>query len=124
MNRNIILTTILGLMLMASAALAQSAAPSGGKTLGTVVNGNTTTDFEAARLSDSDTNRLKAWNTFAAANPSVASELGRNPSLVSNDDYVNKHVDLAKLFSDNPGLRDAMVANPGNYVVPTSKPAE
>src|SRR5579863_701205 len=115
MNRNIVLTTIIGLMLMASAALAQSAPPSGEKTLGTVVNGNTTTVFESARLSDLDKNRLKAWSNFAAANPSVASELGRNPSLVSKDDYVNKHADLAKLFSDNPDLRDAMIANPGNY---------
>jgi len=124
MNRNIILTTILALMLIAPAAFPQTAAPSGGKTLGTVVNGNTTTDFNAARLSGLDTNRLKAWNNFAAANPSVASELGHNPSLVSKDDYVNKHADLAKLFSDNPGLRDAMIANPGNYDVPASKPAE
>jgi hypothetical protein len=124
MNRNIILTTILGLMLMASAALAQSTAQSAGKTLGTVVNGNTTTDFQAAHVSDLDINRLKAWSNFAAANPPVARELGHSPSLISNDNFVNKHADLAKLFSENPGLRDAMIADPANYVVPTSKPAE
>jgi hypothetical protein len=124
MIRNAISMAILGLILVAPAARAQSASPANGKVLGTVVKGNTTIDFEAARPSDLDLNRLTAWSNFAAANPSVAHALGRNPSLISDDGYVNKHADLAKLFSDNPGLRDAMIADPGNFVVPRAKASD
>lgn len=87
--------------------------------LGTVVNGNTTIEFEAANESDLDVKQLQTWSDFAASHPKIASALASNPRLISNDGYVNKHAELAKLFADNPGLRDSMDENPGNYVVPT-----
>lgn len=124
MTRKIILTSILGTILLAATASAQTPSPANGEVLGTVVRGNTTTEFQAAGKSGLEIGRLKAWNEFAVANPSVVSDFGRNPSLISSDEYVNKNGGLSKLFADNPGLRDSMIANPGNYVVPTSKASQ
>ena len=107
-------------LITAGDALAQDNSGAGRKVLGTVVNGNTTIEFEAANRTDLENQQLQAWGGFAASHPNIASALGRNPSLISNDGYVNKHAELAKLFADNPGLRDSMEANPGNYVVPVN----
>ncbi|HWN56969.1 MAG TPA: hypothetical protein VNO74_02650, partial [Methylomirabilota bacterium] len=59
----------------ATTALAQD------KTLGTVVNGNTTTVFKAAGPGGLDSAKLKTWNDFAAQHPKVASDLAQKPEL-------------------------------------------
>ncbi|HUA34822.1 MAG TPA: hypothetical protein VMA09_14535 [Candidatus Binataceae bacterium] len=120
MRHKVLAAVIAFTVLMAAHAFAQTDSDAGRKVLGTVVNGNTTIEFEAANRSDLDNQQLRAWGDFAAAHAKIASALGSNPSLISNDGYVNKHADLAKLFTDNPGLRDAMAANPGNFVVPVN----
>ncbi len=117
MTWKMLLAAIVAFVFLAPAAMAQDSAD-GGRVLGTVVRGNTTTYFMAANQSDLDMQRLQAWSAFASQHPGIAHALGHSPSLISNDGYVNKHPELAKLFSDNPGLRDSMIANPGNYVVP------
>jgi hypothetical protein len=117
MTWKVFLAAVAAVVFLAPAAMAQDSATDG-KVLGTVVNGNTTTYFMAANQSDLDMQRLHAWSDFASQHPGIARSVGHSPSLLSNDGYVNKHAELARLFSDNPGLRDAMIANPGNYVVP------
>jgi hypothetical protein len=116
MTWKMFLAAVAAFVFLAPAAMAQEAAD--GKLLGTVTSGNTTTYFMAASRSDLDNQQLQAWGEFASQHPGIAHALGHSPALLSNDGYVNKHPELAKLFSDNPGLRDAMIANPGNYVVP------
>ena len=49
------------------AALAAPAFAQEGRTLGTVVNGNTTIEFKAADSSDIDMQKLQTWSTFASA---------------------------------------------------------
>lgn len=56
-----------------------------GKTLGTVVNGNTTTVFKAADSRDIDTHKLKMWNEFASTHPKVASQLANKPALITDE---------------------------------------
>jgi hypothetical protein len=125
MTQKFILASILCMLLAAPIASAQNdTGAAGQKVLGTVVNGNTTVEFESARLANEQKKQLQAWGDFAAAHPQLARAIGHNPKLVSSDDYVNKHAELAKLFSDNPGMREQIVANPGNFVVPTSKTGE
>ena len=125
MTQKFILASILCMLLAAPIAFAQNdTGAAGQKVLGTVVNGNTTVEFESARLANEQKKQLQAWGDFAAAHPQLARAIGHNPKLVSSDDYVNKHAELAKLFSDNPGMREQIVANPGNFVVPTSKTGE
>jgi len=123
MTSKLFLAVIAVFVFLAPAALAQDSSPDS-RVLGTVVNGNTTTYFMAANSSDLDMQRLRAWGDFASEHPDIARAVGHSPSLLSNDGYVNKHAELAKVFSDNPGLRDAMIANPGNFVVPRQPAGE
>jgi len=95
-----------------------------GQTLGTVVNGNTTTVFKAADKRDIDTQKLQTWNDFASGHPKVASELAHNPSLIHNDGYAKDHPELGSFFSAHPDIREAMAANPGNYVAIPPRPGE
>ena len=103
----------------AAPALAQE-----GQTMGTVVNGNTTTVFKAADNRDIDTHKLRTWNEFAGTHPKVASELAHNPALINDDGYAKKHPGLSAFFSAHPDIREAMVANPGNYVAIPPRPGE
>lgn len=95
-----------------------------GKTLGTVVNGNTTTVFKAADSRDIDTHKLKMWNEFASTHPKVASQLANKPALITDDAYAKKHPELGTFFSAHPDIRQAMAANPGNYVAIPPRPGE
>ena len=88
------------------------------KVLGTVVDGNKTTEFQAAGTKTVDMNSLQTWTDFAASHPGVARSLGANPSLITDAAFLGKHPELAAFFTAHPDIRDAMVANPGNYVVP------
>jgi len=105
-------------------AFAAPAIAQEGKTLGTVVNGNTTTTFKAADTRDIDTQKLTAWNAFAAGHPKLASELARKPALINDDAYAKKHPQLGEFFTAHPDIRAAMAANPGNYVAIPPRPGE
>jgi hypothetical protein len=114
-------------LLIAVALPVAFAAPSfaqDGKTMGTVVNGNTTTVFKAADSRDIDTKKLKTWNDFASGHPKVASELAHDPKLINDDAYAKKHPQLGAFFSAHPEIREAMAANPGNYVAIPTRPGE
>lgn len=120
MNR--ISITLLAIAL--PAAFAAPAFAQEGRTLGTVVNGNTTIEFKAADSSDIDLQKLQTWSTFASAHPNVAHELAYKPSLINNDSYTRKHPELGEFFSAHPDIREAMAENPGNYVAIPPRPGE
>jgi hypothetical protein len=114
-------------LLIAAVVPVAFAAPSiaqDGKTLGTVVNGNTTIEFKAADSSDLDVQKLQTWSTFASEHPDVARELAYKPSLINNDGYTQKHPELAQFFSVHPDIREAMAEDPGNYVAIPPRPGE
>jgi hypothetical protein len=106
-----------------TAAMAQEGNQDG-KTLGTVVNGNTTTEFKAADSRDIDVAKLKTWNDFAANHPNVAKELAYKPSLINDEAYAKNHPELGDFFSAHPDIREAMAQNPGNYVAIPPRPGE
>jgi hypothetical protein len=95
-----------------------------GKTSAVVVNGNTTTEFKAADSRDIDTRKLKLWNDFASQHPKVAKQLAYKPALINDEVYANKHPALTAFFTEHPDVREAMVANPGNYVAIPPRPGE
>ena len=103
----------------ATAALAQDS-----KTLGTVVNGNTTTVFKSAGPGGIDSAKLKTWNDFAAGHPKVASDLANKPELINDASYTKRHPGLAAFFTAHPDIHDAMAANPGNYNAIPPRPGE
>jgi len=105
-------------------ALAASAMAQESKTLGTVVNGNTTTVFKSAGPGGVDTAKLKTWNDFAAQHPKVASQLANKPELINDPAFTKKHPPLAAFFAAHPDIHDAMAANPGNYNAIPPRPGE
>ena len=105
-------------------AIAAPALAQDGKTLGTVVNGNTTTVFKAADARDIDMAKLKTWNDFAAQHPKVAKELASKPALINDAAYAKRHPELDAFFSAHPDIHEAMAENPGNYVAIPPRPGE
>jgi len=91
---------------------------------GVVVNGNTTTVFEAADHRDLQTHLLTQWSSFAEDHQKIAHQLAARPSLINNASYLQKHPDLEKLFAENPDLRTAMNRDPGNYLANLPKSEE
>jgi hypothetical protein len=94
------------------------------KTLGVVENGNTTIVFKAADPSDFPMQKLDTWGDFASQHPNIARELAYKPSLIDSDDYAKKRPELGAFFSEHPDIREAMEANPGNYVAIPPRPGE
>src|SRR5208337_723046 len=105
-------------------AFAAPAIAQEGQTMGTVVNGNTTTVFKAAGDRGIDSHKLKMWNDFASSHPKVASQLAYKPALINDDAYAKKHPELGAFFTEHPDIREAMAANPGNYVAIPPRPGE
>src|SRR5580658_7159543 len=108
----------LATLIVAAALPVAFAAPTfaqDGRTLGTVVTGNTTIEFKAADSSDIDLQKLQTWSSFASQHPDIAHELAYKPSLINSDSYTQKHPELAQFFSAHPDIREAMAENPGNY---------
>ena len=105
-------------------AFAVTALAQESKTLGTVVNGSTTTVFKSAGPGGVDTAKLRTWNEFAAQHPKVASALAHNPALINDASFTQRHPGLAAFFAAHPDVHDAMVANPGNYNAIPPRPGE
>jgi hypothetical protein len=122
------LTVILLTCLTAGFALAQPASPSdqssGGNALGSVVQGNTTIEFDAANTSDINMQRLETWDDFAASHRRIASALAYKPSLMNDPAYLNKHPELSSFFQAHPDVRDAMAQDPGNFAAIPPRPGE
>jgi hypothetical protein len=110
-----LLTTVVIAATLISVSLAQAGNETP-RVNGSVVNGNTTTVFEAANDSDLQMGLLTRWSAFAQVHPKVAYQLGNKPRLMHDAGYLRKHPELAKLFNDNPSLYAAMKRDPGNFV--------
>ena len=85
---------------------------------GAIVTGNKIIVAEPARLNDADLNRHRAWHQFAEAHPDITADLARHPALVNDHNYRKKHRDLDRFLAVHPDIREAMTANPGDFVVP------
>jgi hypothetical protein len=107
--------------IFAVTSYAQNAAGSAGTEappLGSVTNGDRTIVFEPATLNDSDETLHKTWAEFADAHPDIVQQLGGDPHRLRDSDYLKKYPELDKFLTAHPDLRQSMLANPGNYVVP------
>ena len=98
--------------------------PASSKTLGTVVNGNTTIEFKAADTRNLDMPKLKTWDEFAVAHPKIATALARKPARITDPGYAAAHPELANFYSAHPDIREAMAENPGNFVAIPPRPGE
>ena len=98
-------------------AQADSLEPPASEILGTVVVGNRTVIFATAKLSEAELNQLRTWDQFAQEHPGIAGELGNSPSRLTDGSYLKKERELDEFLTAHPDIRQAMLENPGNFVV-------
>jgi hypothetical protein len=98
-------------------ALAQDSSTA--KVMGVVQNGNRTIIFERSNV-DLNLDQLSAFGQVTASDPALADKLARNPSLVNDEGFVNRHPALQQYFEKYPNAREDITANPGNYLTPVN----
>ena len=81
-----------------------------------VDKGNLVIVAEGAPNDDPNLGQYRAFEWFAAHNPKLVEDLGKNPRLVDNDKYLSQHPQLAEFMSTNPKMKSDFDMNPGNYI--------
>jgi len=67
---------------------------------------------------DNDTTRgeLASFDRFADSHPEIAEQLRRDPSLVKNEEFVEKHPALQEYLQQHPGVREEITENPNGFM--------
>ena len=63
----------------------------------------------------------QAFEKFATAHPEIINDLSRDPDLVEDRDYLAGHPDLSGFLATHAELKDSLIANPGNFIVPQAR---
>jgi hypothetical protein len=81
-------------------------------------HGDTTTEteFKAAGKTNLDIQMLKDFSSVKEDDPAVAPQLAKNPALVENQAFVQKHPSLQAFLDKYPDARAELKANPGNFM--------
>ena len=72
--------------------------------------------FENAGMSNLPSARYQAFDQFATEHPEITTALARNPRLIENDSFINRHPALADFLRTHPDVASDFAKNPGNYV--------
>jgi phage-related protein len=59
---------------------------------------------------------VSSFNEFLEHHGNIASDLSKNPSLATNEDYVETHPALRQYLQANPKVRQELSANPQSFV--------
>ena len=59
---------------------------------------------------------VSSFNEFLEHHGSIASDLSKNPSLATNEEYVENHPALRQYLQANPKVRQELSANPQSFV--------
>ncbi len=68
--------------------------------------------------SDNDTTRreLAEMDRFLDGHPEVAEQLRKDPSLINNQEFVEKHPELREFLQNHPGVREEFRENPNAFM--------
>jgi hypothetical protein len=66
-----------------------------------------------ARPAEREINRteLSAWDQFLNKHPEIDNDLKKNPSLVDDQSYLGKHLDLKTFLENHPAVRQQVKKN-------------
>jgi len=69
-------------------------------------------------VGDNDTTRrdLAEMDQFLDSHPEVAEQLRKDPSLINNEDFVDKHPGLREFLQNHPGVREEFKENPNAFM--------
>jgi YHS domain-containing protein len=67
---------------------------------------------------DNDTTRreLAEMDRFLDGHPEVAEQLRKDPSLINNQEFVEKHPELREFLQNHPGVREEFRENPNAFM--------
>ena len=67
---------------------------------------------------DNDTTRreLAEMDRFLDGHPEVAEQLRKDPSLINNQEFVEKHPELQEFLQNHPGVREEFKENPNAFM--------
>lgn len=72
-----------------------------------------------APTTDLPTGQYSAWDEFRSDHPEIQHALSRNPKLITNEDFLERHHALRDFLNKHGGFTEDFLEHPGNYVVPT-----
>src|SRR5580658_3657239 len=86
--------------------------------LGAPVNAQSASAQNTPALQGDDATRqeLANFDRFLDSHPEVASDIRKDPSLVNNDDFVNRHPALQTYLQDHPAVRQQIKADPNAFM--------
>src|SRR5216684_7663773 len=67
---------------------------------------------------DNDTTRgeIASFDRFMDSHPEMAEQLRRDPSLVTNEEFVKNHPALQEYLQQHPGVREEITENPNRFM--------
>jgi hypothetical protein len=65
---------------------------------------------------DATRQELANFDRFLDSHPEVASDIRKDPSLVNNDDFVNRHPALETYLQDHPRVREQIKSDPNGFL--------
>jgi phage-related protein len=70
------------------------------------------------RLGDRDTTRaeLAGMDRFLDSHPEISEQLARDPSLIRNKEFVQKHPELQQFLQTHPEIREEFTENPSAFM--------
>lgn len=73
---------------------------------------------EEARFGDRDATRgeLANMDRFLDSHPEIAEQLTKDPSLIKNQQFVEKHPELQEFLQRHPGVREEFSENPAVFM--------
>jgi len=70
----------------------------------------------SAQNNDINRAELRNFDQFLDSHPQIKAELSRNPSLVNNREFLEKHQELRAFLESHPGVREELRQNPGVFM--------
>src|SRR5215471_14762731 len=65
---------------------------------------------------DARQSQLAAFDKYLDSHPEVAEQLRANPSLIKNEDFLEKHPGLQQFLQEHPGVREEISENPNAFM--------
>ena len=69
-----------------------------------------------AQDNDTTRNQLTQFDQFMDSHREIAEQLRKDPSLVNNKEFVDKHPPLQTYLQDHPGVREEIRENPNSFM--------
>jgi phage-related protein len=75
-------------------------------------------DQDNGRVGDRDTTRreLRNMDRFLDSHPEIAEQLKKDPSLINNREFVERHPDLQQFLQQHPGVQEEFRENPNSFM--------